>query len=212
MTPNNTHTLWQFMFTTTDRNVLVCHSSRGKSQIWKIMEMYLCRRCFISVWALWKIKISLCLWEEREWGGEGLCVHGCVCRRNEDARVFFFFSFSLCYECVCGFSSVCVFVQKQDCDSHIVWNKNFQAKCDKRCKSRADVSLFRHLTVKSSQKYLFSLSLPPSLCLASSLLPPAPSSKPHCSLLWARTQQCKKTCWWPGCHKIKTKQLCSSTL
>lgn len=76
----DSHARWQFMFTTADRNAVVCHSSDGRSQIWKIMEMYLCRQCFISVWALWKIKISLCLWEERGWGEEGpsVCAWMCV--------------------------------------------------------------------------------------------------------------------------------------
>lgn len=57
--------------------------------------------CFISVWALWKIKISLCLWEKSGWGGEvqAVCVHECVSRRNEDAGVFFV--------CVCAMN-VCV--------------------------------------------------------------------------------------------------------
>lgn len=110
----DSHALWQFMFTTADRDAVVCHSSGGLSQIWKIMEMYLCRRCFISVWALWKIKISLCLWEERGWRGEGQRACGDEMRMHK----FVFFSpfFS---ECVC-FWSVCVFVHERDRDRDII--------------------------------------------------------------------------------------------
>lgn len=78
----DSHALWQFTFTAADRDAAVCNSSGGWNHIWKIMEMYLRRWCFISVWALWKIKISLCLWEVRGWGWEGLavCERKCVRR------------------------------------------------------------------------------------------------------------------------------------
>lgn len=46
---------------------------------------------------------------------------------------------------------------------------NFQAKCDKRCESRADVSLFRRSTVKSKiSLLLICATFPPTLFLASS--------------------------------------------
>lgn len=78
----DSHALWQFTFTAADGDAAVCNSSGGWNRIWKIMEMYLRRWCFISVWALWKIKISLCLWEVRGWGWEGLAVCERKCARR----------------------------------------------------------------------------------------------------------------------------------
>ena len=89
------HALWQFVFTTADRDAAAVVGTRFEN----IMEMYLCRRCFISVWALWKIKISLCLWEESGWRGEGPAVCAGVCvQRNEDG---FSCAVNVCV-CVCA--------------------------------------------------------------------------------------------------------------
>lgn len=74
------------------RTVTVCvpNSRRRCGRVWIssagfrikiITEMCLCRRCFISVWALWEIKISLCLWEESGRGGEGLSFLCAECVR-----------------------------------------------------------------------------------------------------------------------------------
>lgn len=146
------------------------------------MEMYLCRRCFISVRALREIKISLCLWEERGRGGEGqsVCINVCVCEEMKSGCIGVFFPPLLQM-------SVCVFVHDRGCNSHVVQSKTSRQKKNnnvtKGAKPRADVSHFRHSTVKSSQIYLLTSSPPPSHTLSSSLLPPAPSSKQHCRLL-----------------------------
>lgn len=55
----------------------------------KSWKYILCRRCFISVSR--KIKISLCLWDERGWGREGLLV--CIQRGSET----FFLLMQVCY-------------------------------------------------------------------------------------------------------------------
>lgn len=121
--------------TTADRKCRgVCHSSSGRSQIWKIMEMYLCRRRFISIWALWEIKISLCLWEERGWGGEGVWM--CV---EIGMRMKFFLNL-----CISG-----VFVHRV---WHLFWTRTNVPKW------QADA---RRLTVKSN---ISSSCLSPSSC------------------------------------------------
>lgn len=72
------------------------------------------------------------------------------------------------------------------------WEKNFQAKCDKRCKSRADVSLSRRPAVKSKISLLL-ISLP----LLHQKKHTAGFCKHACSRAWKRAlvgnnQQTKK--------------------
>lgn len=171
-------------------NIILTHSSGGRNQIWKIMKMYLCRRCFISVWALWKIKISLCLWEERGWRREGLaCVCACVnvCADKISMRFFCLFAVNVC---------VCAQARSQQWHR---WEQNFHSKCDKRCKSWADVSFSRHPAVKSKiSLLLISASFTLQLFLTSS----------SCSIkttLRAFVSMCaavhENVCWWPWDQK-----------
>lgn len=83
----------------------------------KTLEMNLCRRCFISVWALWKIKISLCLWEANGWGWEGLAV--CVCGDEARMQEFFFCP----GECVVSFWYVGMFLCRRGWHSGIVFSE-----------------------------------------------------------------------------------------
>lgn len=66
---------------------LTCRDVSRTQNTWEIMELYLCHQCFISFWALWELKISLCLREESGCGEEGLTAHMNVWRWNEDARI-----------------------------------------------------------------------------------------------------------------------------
>lgn len=177
----DSHALWQFTFTAADRDAAVCNSSGGWNHIWKIMEMYLRRWCFISVWALWKIKISLCLWEVRGWGWEGLAVCERKCVRRCKSFSADGFQVRLCVVCAGEAAAATSF-----------WEKNFQAKCDKRCKSRADVSLSRRPAVKSKISLLL-ISLP----LLHQKKHTAGFCKHACSRAWKRAlvgnnQQTKK--------------------
>lgn len=118
--------------------------------------------CFISVWALWKIKISLCLWEKSRWGGEvqAVCAWMCVEMKRGSKRVF----------CMCAVN-VCVFVHKRNQNSDIDFSKisrqNVTKGANHKLTSAPPDSLLW------SQKYLSSSS--PSLCSSFSLHPPAPS-------------------------------------
>lgn len=161
----DSHVLWQFVFTAADGDAEVCHGSGGRSQIWKrekkekkkIMEMYLCRRCFISVRALWRIKISLCLWEEKEREREDEEGRG-VCADDKKTGCESFFSSSPLPGWIFPCTSTTAKKKKK---------KLPRRNVTKRCDARADVSLSRRPAAESKiPPLLISAalpSLPPSL-------------------------------------------------
>lgn len=155
----DSHALWQFTFTAADRDAAVCNSSGGWNHIWKIMEMYLRRWCFISVWALWKIKISLCLWEVRGWGWEGLAVCERKCVRRCKSFSADGFQVRLCVVCA-GEAAAAT---------------SFWAKLPGKMWQKVQITSWRQ-------------PLPTSCCEVKNISPPhltpAPSSKKtHCRLL-----------------------------
>ena len=143
--------------------------------------MYLCRRCFISVLALWRIKISLCLWEEREReDGEGRSV----CRRKKKKKKMREFFFPL-------FLSLDGFFRAQAQLQHrLEWQKKTTKTSKAKCDKKVRFTSWRQ-PLQTSCCEVKNIS-PPHLCsssLTSSLI-----RKPHCGLSLACVRQRVKTC------------------
>lgn len=99
------------------------------------MVIYLCQQCFVRVWVLWKIKISLCVWEEKEWGDDR-------CVRKDKFRTYLPFKKQ-------NYWSVHACELRWDHDKR---DLELTLSGEKRCDSRADVGTFKNLKVARGRK------------------------------------------------------------